>query len=144
MDGGFNSVTFICSKTDDISLEEAQDSLGLEEEMAPSWEEMDSLVTKQRSIKKQLEELKESKQVYGDVVNEVDEQIEVWEGLNEKVEVGKTAYAPKVKISKKRKLNGTEKPRKRSRRSGSSEDEDLEDSDFQEKDSEESDGDNSA
>ncbi|KAL6715664.1 hypothetical protein ACLMJK_006625 [Lecanora helva] len=35
MDGGFNSVTFICSKTDDISLEEAQDSLGLDDDMAP-------------------------------------------------------------------------------------------------------------
>lgn len=28
MDGGFSAVTFICSKTDDISLLEAQDSLG--------------------------------------------------------------------------------------------------------------------
>lgn len=33
MDGGFNTVTFICSKTDDISLMECQESLGLEEEM---------------------------------------------------------------------------------------------------------------
>lgn len=38
MDGGFNSVTFICSKTDDVSLEEAQDSLGLSDEMDPDWE----------------------------------------------------------------------------------------------------------
>lgn len=36
MAGGFNSVTFICSKTDEISLGEAQDSLGLDDEMAPS------------------------------------------------------------------------------------------------------------
>lgn len=28
MDGGFSAVTFICSKTDDISIQEAQDSLG--------------------------------------------------------------------------------------------------------------------
>ncbi|EAW12440.1 uncharacterized protein ACLA_064110 [Aspergillus clavatus NRRL 1] len=33
MDGGFNTVTFICSKTDDISLIECQESLGLEEEI---------------------------------------------------------------------------------------------------------------
>lgn len=78
MDGGFSSVTFICSKTDDISLEEAQDSLGLEDEMGPDWAEMDQLVKKQRSMKKRLEEMKDSKAVYGEVMNDVDEQIEVW------------------------------------------------------------------
>lgn len=45
MDGSFNSVTFICSKTDDISIEEAQTSLGLDEEMEPSWAEMTSYET---------------------------------------------------------------------------------------------------
>ena len=75
MDGGFNSITFICSKTDDISLEEAQDSLGLDSEMAPSWEEMDRLVKKQKSIKKHLEEMKETKAVYADAMNDVDEQV---------------------------------------------------------------------
>lgn len=71
-------MTFICSKTDDISLEEAQDSLGLDDEMAPDWAELDQLVKKQKSIEKRLEDLKDSKTVYGEVMNDVDEQIEVW------------------------------------------------------------------
>lgn len=141
MDGGFNSVTFICSKTDDISLGEAQDSLGLDEEMAPCWEEMDGLVAQQKSMKKRLEELKNTKAVYGDAMNDVDEQIEVWDNLNENLESGKTVYAPKLKATKKRKSNSKEKSRKRSRRSGSSGSDDYEDSDAQDKDSDEEAGD---
>ena len=79
MDGGFNAVTFICSKTDDISLMEAQDSLGLNDKMGPSWDEVDRLSAKQKSLKKQLEEMKETKAVYEEVANDADEQIEVWE-----------------------------------------------------------------
>ena len=82
MDGGFNSVTFICSKTDDISLEEAQSSLGLDEEMAPSWQQMDDLRRQQKSLKKRLDEMKQSKDVYGEVMNDTDEQIEVWGTYN--------------------------------------------------------------
>lgn len=41
MDGGFDTVTFICSKTDDISLMECQESLGLEEEMGAHWAKSD-------------------------------------------------------------------------------------------------------
>lgn len=48
MDGRFSAVTFICSKTDDISISEAQDSLGLDEKMIPSWEEIDRLSARRR------------------------------------------------------------------------------------------------
>ncbi len=61
MDGGFNSVTFICSKTDDISLEEAQDSLGLSDEMEPDWDQLEKLVKKTKSMKKQMDEMKDTK-----------------------------------------------------------------------------------
>lgn len=71
-------MTFICSKTDDISLEEAQDSLGLEDEMAPDWAEVDRLVKQQKSMKKRLDELKELKLVYDQAVNDADEQIDTW------------------------------------------------------------------
>lgn len=71
-------MTFICSKTDDISLEEAPNSLGLDDEMAPAWAELDQLAKKQRSMKKQFEELKESKTVYDEIMNDTDEQIDIW------------------------------------------------------------------
>ncbi|PKX89180.1 uncharacterized protein P174DRAFT_425115 [Aspergillus novofumigatus IBT 16806] len=64
MDGGFNTVTFICNKTDDTSLIECQESLGLEEEMGAHWAKSDELAKKRRVLKQRLEELKESKAVY--------------------------------------------------------------------------------
>lgn len=97
MAGGFNSVTFICSKTDEISLGEAQDSLGLDDEMAPSWAEIDELSKKQKSMKEQLEETKDSKAVYGKVMNDVDEQIEFWAALKEKLDEGEQVFPPKPK-----------------------------------------------
>lgn len=135
MDGGFNSVTFICSKTDDISLEEAQDSLGLDGEMGPEWAEMEQLVKKQKSMKKRLEEMKESKAVYGEVMNDVDEQIEIWDSLKEKLEEGDAVFPPKRKGALKRKPRGSKgKPPKKVRRSSSSVSEDTDHSDFEDKD----------
>ncbi|KAL8835488.1 MAG: hypothetical protein Q9170_003290 [Blastenia crenularia] len=128
MDGGFSAVTFICSKTDDISIMEAQDSLGLDEKMGPSWEELDRLSAKQKALKKQLEKFNETKNVYEDVANDADEQIEVWETLQESVNDGKTAFAPKAKsASKKRKAGDKDRPSKKKKQKKSS---DAGDSDF--------------
>lgn len=133
MDGGFNSVTFICSKTDDISLEEAQDSLGLSDEMEPDWEELERLGKKTKSMKKQMDEMKDTKAVYGESMNDIDEQIEIWDGLKEKIEDEKIVYPPKPKSAgKKRKNNSNGKARKKQRRNKSSDDEsdDVVDSDL--------------
>ena len=128
LDGGFNAVTFICSKTDDISLMEAQDSLGLDEQMQPSWEKIDSLEAQQREIKNRLEEMKETKALSEEVANDADEQIEVWETLQEAVSEGKVVYPPKVKsTSKKRKNDSQQKSSKKKRRNTYSE---ADDSDF--------------
>ena len=138
MAGGFSSVTFICSKTDEISLGEAQDSLGLDDEMAPSWAEIDELSKKQKSIKKQLEETKDSKAVYGKVMNDVDEQIEFWAALEEKLDEGEQVFPLNPKGAQKRKTGSEEKPRKKQRRTITSDnEEDVEDSDFEDKDSDE-------
>ncbi|KAL8789297.1 MAG: hypothetical protein Q9213_001220 [Squamulea squamosa] len=128
MDGGFGAVTFICSKTDDISISEAQDSLGLDEKMVPSWDELDRLSTKQKDLKKQLEELSNTKSDYEDIANDVDEQIEVWEAIETSVTDGKVTYPPKAKPTKKRKASSKERPTKQKRRKISSDDE--EDDDF--------------
>ncbi|KAL9637881.1 MAG: hypothetical protein Q9164_001922 [Protoblastenia rupestris] len=142
MDGGFNAVTFICSKTDDISLMEAQDSLGLDDKMGPSWDEVDRLSAKQKSLKKQLEEMKETKTVYEEVANDADEQIEVWESLRESVGDGKVVFAPKPdSATKKRKGSSKEKIMKKRRKTSSS---DIEDSDFIDDDIESEDQDDSA
>ena len=124
MDGGFSSVTFICSKTDDISLMEAQDSLGLDEEMEVSWGEMDHQVREQRRFNKDLDEMKESKAIYGEIMADADEQLETWEALRDDREAGKTVFAPRSK--KRKNSKGSSKQRKKQRRSSdeSSEDDD--------------------
>ena len=130
MDGGFNAVTFICSKTDDISLAEAQESLGLEEQMSPSRDERDRLSEKQTSLRKQLKEMKKTESVHKELANDADEQIEKWEALKESVGDGKVVFAPKRKSeTKKRKSNSTSKEEitKKKRKASSS---DLEDSDI--------------
>jgi len=64
-DGIYSRVTFICSKTDDISITEAADSLGLEDEMATDWEKMDALDKEIAALKQKKKDLEESKAVFG-------------------------------------------------------------------------------
>ncbi|PCG92705.1 Hypothetical protein PENO1_087350 [Penicillium occitanis (nom. inval.)] len=124
MDGGFDSVTFICSKTDDISILEAQESLGLEQEMGGLWAKSDEYNSEKRKHKKRLDELKETKEEYTAVVDEIDEQIEIWEALKDDIDDGKTVYAPRDSSSSKKRKRGRQSkasgaPRKRQRSSDS-------------------------
>ncbi|MCJ1284331.1 hypothetical protein MMC26_003662 [Xylographa opegraphella] len=123
MDGGFSSVTFICSKTDDISLTEASDSLGLDEVNGPAWEEMDGYAKKQKELKKELEVLGQTKTVYGETVADVDEQLELWEELEAKIKDGNTVYPPNH--DKKRKKSAAESPRKKAKLSRDDDDDDF-------------------
>lgn len=121
---------------------EAQESLGLDNEMADCWEKIDDFSKKQKSLATELNELKETKELLGATLNDADDQIEVWEELKESVEDGETVFAPKSKpSSKKRKGKGAKKPRKRRRRDATSDgdfiDDDDSDDSAQEPDSEE-------
>ncbi len=109
--------------------------------MGPEWAEMEHLVKKQKSMTKRLEEMKDSKAVYGEVMNDVDEQIEVWDSLKEKLEEGDTVFRPKRKGATKRKSSGGQgKSRKKIHRSGSSVSEDTDHSDFEDKDTDDDEG----
>ena len=109
MDGGYSTVTFICSKTDDISLMEAQDSLGIEEELSELWNQCDKLSEKKKSLKEKLEELKKTRGDFTLAMEAADEELDVWEKLKDDLEDGKTVYAPPVNSK------GNEKKRKRGR-----------------------------
>jgi GTPase Era involved in 16S rRNA processing len=139
MDGGFNTVTFICSKTDDISLIECQESLGLEEEMGAHWAKSDELAKERRVLKQRLEELKESKAVYTASADEVDEILDVWEALKDDIEDGKTVFAPRENSnSKKRKRSSSNEKsgrRKKARTPNSDAESDYVDSDQDSNDS---------
>ncbi|GFF42819.1 nuclear GTPase SLIP-GC [Aspergillus udagawae] len=139
MDGGFNTVTFICSKTDDISLIECQESLGLEEQMGVHWAKSDELAKERRVLKQRLEELKETKAACTASADEVDEVLEAWEASKDDIEDGKTVFAPREdSISKKRKRRSSnEKPgrRKKARTPNGDADSDYVDSDQDSNDS---------
>lgn len=76
-------------------------------------------------MEKQLAELKESKAVYGEILSDTDDQLELWDKLHEDMEDGKTVYAP-TQVSKKRKKSNKSPTRHKKRTSNwNSEEEDL-------------------
>lgn len=120
-------------------MTEAQDSLGLDDETAPQYEELDRQKKQRKSLKTELDDLKDSKDLYENVMTETDDQIEVWEKLETHLGNGETVHAPKPKgAAKKRKSRSKPTSRKRQRRD-SSDEEDSDDSDFEESDSDVSD-----
>lgn len=104
-DGTYSAVSFICSKTDDISITEAAESLGLEEEISESWNQAEDLKDRKDALQKKVRELKEAKAAYGDSLDELEATSDVWEELQSQLAEGKTVYAPSEK-SKKRKRDG--------------------------------------
>lgn len=104
-DGTYSAVSFICSKTDDISITEAADSLGLEEEISESWDQAEELGNKKKSLQDKVRALKERKAKYGESLDECEAQFDVWKEIQTQVSEGKTVYAPSEK-SKKRKRAG--------------------------------------
>ncbi len=128
-DGTYSRVTFICSKTDDISITEASDSLGLEEEMSSKWEKYDLIEKDQKRVKKELAELRESKTIFGDVLSDTDDQLEVWDKLRDDLEDGKMVYAPSLSSKKRKKSHKSPKQRKKRTSERTSDEDDFIDED---------------
>jgi len=102
-DGGFSDVTFICSKTDDISITEAIDTLGLEKDAGVLYEQQRQVEEEIGKIQEKLEALKEKHEVYRIAQTAAAKDTDVWEQLKEDLEDGNTVFAP-VPSSKKRKM----------------------------------------
>lgn len=116
---------------------EAQESLGLDEEMGDYWLEKEEFSKKAQSLTRELDELKESRIVYSETYNDADEQIDLWETFKSSMEDGKTCFAPRARGStNKRKSNVSQKARKKQRRSREDDsfDEDTEDSEVSDED----------
>lgn len=122
MDGGFSSVTFICSKTDDISITEACDSLGLDEELGDLWEQSTSFARQGKQLKARMEELKDAKDDINAVMNSEDEQLEEWEALQDQLHQGETVYPPRKKTNKRKRGQSKASSRKKSRYADSDDD----------------------
>ncbi|KAF4889455.1 Nuclear GTPase SLIP-GC [Colletotrichum fructicola] len=125
-DGIYSAVTFICSKTDDISVTEAAESLDIEADVADSWAKIDDLRDQLRILKKQLMDGKDEKADLLDRLEQLDSQWEKWDDLSQRHADGKTVYAPTAH-GKKRKRGATSSRSRKNRMSADSDDESYSD-----------------
>ncbi|TGO52579.1 hypothetical protein BOTNAR_0319g00080 [Botryotinia narcissicola] len=77
----FSRITFICSKTDDISVLEASDSLGLEDVMTEDYTKIDQIDKQVDKLNAKIAGLKESMAVYNDIYHDADESLDIWDDL---------------------------------------------------------------
>ena len=120
-DGTYSNVTFICSKTDDISIQEASETLDLEDEMQEYFEKLTELTNERRKKREDIRELREKKETLDDLMNELADKEEAWEGLEDKCREGEIVYAPFTNETKKRKRgNSAAGSRKKCRASSES------------------------
>lgn len=102
-DGTYSAVTFICSKTDDISQTEATDSLKLGAEMQDIEDQLTRLGHESETLLQKLELATCDKRDQEAAVDDVEDQLEKWDDLQSKFEDGETVYAPAPIAMKKRK-----------------------------------------
>jgi hypothetical protein len=125
-DGGFSSVTFICSKTDDISITETIDTLELEEEIEELYDQQRKYEQEIDTTRERIDELKEAQDVYRIAQGEASTDIETWEELQDGLQDGQTVYAPNSKRNKRKKAHAKQKEtRKRRQRDRGGSDDDF-------------------
>ncbi|CAN9359630.1 unnamed protein product [Alternaria alternata] len=112
-DGGISSVTFICSKTDDISVTEAIDSLGLGEQVTEFEEQQDQYNEQIKQIQSKTADYIESREVYKIAITGASEEIELWETLLEELEEGNPVFTPLPKTHKRKRAGSSKQPRKK-------------------------------
>ena len=105
-DGIQSGVSFICSKTDDISITEAAESLNIEVEVGDSWGRSEELKRHRASLAHEKAKTIARKSAIDDKIDKLDTEIEVWENLVKDIQMGGTAFAP-MEESKKRKRSRT-------------------------------------
>ncbi|KAK3398289.1 hypothetical protein B0T20DRAFT_453071 [Sordaria brevicollis] len=109
-DGAYSAVTFICSKTDDISVTEAVESLNLEQRVSAYEAQIDSKDDEIKKLKKKIRELKDEEGAATEIVDVLDEERDKWETLLDKLDKGEEVYDPSEdQQTKKRKR--ADKPR---------------------------------
>lgn len=111
-DGNYSAVTFICSKTDDISATEAVDSLDLRQEYYELEEQVRVSEENMMELNIEIANFKKTADKYQNLLEEADDEIDVWEDLRDRVET-ETVFAPKSKTKRKRRKSKREgHPRK--------------------------------
>lgn len=102
-DGTYSAVTFICSKTDDITITEAAESLGMEDEISEAMSEIKAMDNAISTLKGDKATWRKAKMTYSDAFDECEAECETWEALERQLEDGETVYAPSNKPKERRK-----------------------------------------
>ena len=126
-DGTYSAVSFICSKTDDISITEAAESLQLEDEISESWSQSEALRKEKETLGKKIQELRGTKDAYGGALDECEAKLDIWEDLQEKLDAGEVVYAPSDTSNKRKR---SEKPLGSRKNMESGDNDDNDDVDF--------------
>ncbi|KAI5858268.1 hypothetical protein GGS23DRAFT_586673 [Durotheca rogersii] len=80
-DGAYSAVTFVCSKTDDISITEVSDSLNLEEVISKAWETAERLKSSIPELESTLAQLKDRRERCIEQADDLDAKYEMCEDL---------------------------------------------------------------
>jgi GTPase SAR1 family protein len=114
-DGGFSSVTFVCSKTDDISIMEAVEALGLQEQVADLRKQELRHMEPMKTIQDEIIDLQQSREMFQTALKDTSEELEKWLELQEKLETGETVYAPARQENKRKIVTSQQQTSKRAR-----------------------------
>lgn len=102
-DGSYAAMTFICSKTDDISTTEAADSLQLGDVMADQEAERENINRKTRAAKGEKRKMQTERDDQDDLIEQYEEHITNWENVLRSVENDESSDDATASLSNKRK-----------------------------------------
>ncbi|KAH7631152.1 hypothetical protein B0T09DRAFT_305665 [Sordaria sp. MPI-SDFR-AT-0083] len=107
-DGAYSAVTFICSKTDDISVIEAMESLNLEDRVSEHEAQIRSKEDDIKKLKKKVVDLKDQIGACEDIRDHLDEEVDKWEVLLDKFDKGEQRRGGARGSRKRRNNNSTD------------------------------------
>ncbi|KLU81761.1 hypothetical protein MAPG_00842 [Magnaporthiopsis poae ATCC 64411] len=107
-DGTYSATTFICSKTDDILVTEAEDAFGLQEDLAEMWDRKEEIAEEIEITKDKIKKSSVDRDAATTALHNITKDITTWQGLGIKLAKGHTVYAPDSRPGRKRKSTSGE------------------------------------
>ena len=108
-DGTYGNITFICSKTDDISTSEAYHAFNLDEVLSESYDRATQLEQQIQDAQSDLDEYRNTQRDYGVTFEAIDEQLERWESRRTALKDGEIVYPSPLKDKKRKRKFGSAK-----------------------------------
>ncbi|KAL0930832.1 Nuclear GTPase SLIP-GC 4 [Colletotrichum truncatum] len=106
-DSSYTNITFICTKADDISIDEAAFSLGIEDFIAHEQQQSSAMKLDIDVKKQELKSLETEKKSLHIRQKMVSSEFKTWRGLHLQTSNGTVAYAPFASPSKRKRQTAT-------------------------------------